>query len=89
MNLFDKKAHVYKRGTKTGEYEETDVPAEAQAQFDHYYQELIEAISATDDTLLERYLEGGEISRDEAIAAMKEAMKRDGALPALLRLVAS
>ena len=61
---------------KTGEYEETDIPAEAQEQFDRYYDELIESISATDDTLLERYLEGGEITRDEAIAGMKEAMKR-------------
>ena len=76
VNLFTKRAHVYKRGVKTGEYEETDIPAEAQDQFDHYYNELIESISATDDTLLERYLEGGDISREEAIAGMKEAMKR-------------
>src|SRR5215218_7763505 len=76
VNLFTKKAHVYKRGVKTGEYEETDIPAEAKEQFDRYYNELIESISATDDTLLEHYLEGGEISRDEAISGMKEAMKR-------------
>ena len=55
--------------------------AEAQEQFDRYYQELIEAISATDDTLLERYLEGGEIARDEAIHGMKEAMKRRELFP--------
>jgi elongation factor G len=76
VNLFTKRAHVYKRGVKTGEYEETDIPAEAQDQFDRYYNELIESISATDDTLLERYLEGGDISREEAIGGMKEAMKR-------------
>ena len=76
VNLFDKKAHVYARGAKSGAYEETDVPAEVQPQFDRYYAELIETIAATDDTLLERYLDGGEISRDEAIAAMKNAMKR-------------
>src|SRR5512133_1529988 len=76
VNLFDRKAHVYARGTKTGAYEETDVPPEVQPQFDRYYAELIETIAATDDTLLERYLEGGEIGRDEAIAGMKEAMKR-------------
>src|SRR3954469_19863610 len=76
VNLFDKKAHVYARGTKTGAYEETDVPAEVQPQFDRYYAELIETIASTDDSLLERYLDGGEISRDEAIRAMKDAMKR-------------
>ncbi|HXT16924.1 MAG TPA: elongation factor G [Gemmatimonadaceae bacterium] len=76
INLFTKRALQFKRGVKTGEYEETDIPEEAQAQFDRYYAELIESISATDDTLLERYLEGGDISRDDAIAGMKEAMKR-------------
>ena len=76
VNLFTKKAHQFKRGVKTGEYQETDIPGEAQALFDRYYSELIESISATDDTLLEHYLEGGEITREEAIAGMKEAMKR-------------
>ena len=76
INLFTKRAHQFKRGVKTGEYEETDIPAEAQQQFDRYYNELIESISATDDAMLEHYLEGSEISREEAIAGMKEAMKR-------------
>jgi elongation factor G len=76
VNLFDKKAHVYARGTKTGAYEETDVPPEVQPHFDRYYAELIETIASTDDTLLERYLDGGEIGRDDAIRAMKDAMKR-------------
>ena len=76
VNLFTRRAHQFKRDVKTGEYDETDIPPEAQEQFDRYYNELIESISATDDTLLEHYLEGGQISRDEAIAGMKAAMKR-------------
>ncbi len=81
VNLFDRKAHVYSRGTKSGAYEETDVPPEVQAQFDRYYSELIETIASTDDTLLERYLNGDEISRDDAVAAMKAAMKRGELFP--------
>jgi elongation factor G len=81
VNLFDRRAHVYARGARSGAYEETDVPAEVQPQFDRYYAELIETIAATDDTLLERYLDGEEIGRDEAIAAMKEAMKRGELFP--------
>jgi elongation factor G len=76
VNLFDKRAHVYARGARSGAYEETDVPDEVRPQFDRYYSELIETIAATDDTLLERYLNGEEITREEAIGAMKEAMKR-------------
>ena len=76
LNLFSKKAHIYKKGGKTGNFEEVDVPAEHQATFAKYHQELIETVAATDDSLLERYLEGGEIAREDAIRAMKEAMKR-------------
>jgi elongation factor G len=81
MNLFARKAYLYKPGTRSGEYEETDIPEPERAAFDRYYQELIEAISATDDGMLERYLEGGEIGRDEAIGGMKEAMKRGDLYP--------
>ena len=81
LNLFSRKAHRYTKGTKSGEYQETDIPADEQAMFAGYYQELIETIAATDDSLLERYLEGSEISRDEAIAAMKEGMKRGELFP--------
>src|SRR5216110_943567 len=58
INLFSKKAHLYKKGTKAGEYDEVDVPDEYKDRFDKYSQELIESIAATDDTLLERYLGG-------------------------------
>lgn len=75
INLFTQKAYMYTSGTK-GEYVETDIPAECQDAFTRYRQELIEAISATDDALLERYLDGQEIDRDDAIHGMKDAMAR-------------
>jgi elongation factor G len=74
VNLLTGKAHIFKAGTVTGEYDEADVPAELQADAEAARTELFEAIAATDDTLLERYLEGGEISTSEALAAMKHAM---------------
>ena len=81
INLFSKKCHLYKKGTKAGEYDEVDVPAEYQARFEKYSQELIESIAATDDTLLERYLGGEEIGRDEAIAALKAGMAKGELFP--------
>ncbi|MEP6781201.1 MAG: elongation factor G [Gemmatimonadaceae bacterium] len=80
INLFTQRAYMYTAGTK-GEYIEADIaPADAD-RFTRYRQELIEAISATDDSLLERYLEGVDIGRDEAIHGMKEAMKRGDLFP--------
>src|SRR5213594_4239809 len=81
INLFSKKCHLYKKGTKAGEYDEVDVPAEYQARFDEYSRELIERIAETDDTLLERYLGGEEIGRDEAIRALKTGMARGEIFP--------
>lgn len=75
INLFTQRAYMYTSGAK-GEYVETDIPEHCQARFAAYRQELIEAISATDDALLERYLEGQDIDRDDAIHGMKDAMAR-------------
>jgi elongation factor G len=81
INLFSKKCHLYKKGTKAGEYDEVDVPPEYQERFTKYSQELIESIAATDDALLERYLGGEEIGRDEAIRAMKAGMAKGELYP--------
>ncbi|HEX5576835.1 MAG TPA: GTP-binding protein, partial [Gemmatimonadaceae bacterium] len=81
LNLFDRKAHLFKKGTRSGEYEEVDVPAEHQELFDKYYEQLIEGIAATDDVLLEKYLGGESIDRADALNAMKEAMKRQDLCP--------
>jgi elongation factor G len=81
INLFSKECHLYKKGTKAGEYDEGPIPDEYKERFEKYTQELIEAIAATDDTLLERYLGGEEIGRDEAIAAMKAGMAKGELFP--------
>jgi elongation factor G len=81
INLFSKKCHLYKKGTKAGEYDEVEVPKEYQERFEHYSRELIERIAETDDALLERYLGGEEIGRDEAIAAMKAGMAKGDLFP--------
>ena len=83
INLFSKKCHMYKKGTKSGEYDETDIPEEYMERFEKYSEELIESIAATDDDLLERYLDGEEITRDEAIEAMKHGMERGELFPLL------
>jgi elongation factor G len=74
VNLLTGRAHLYKSGAVAGEYEEGDVPAELKDESERLRTELFEAVAATNDTLLERYLEGGEITTAEALTAMKHAM---------------
>jgi elongation factor G len=83
INLFTKKAHLFKPGTKAGEYEEVDIPASEQARFERYHAEMVEAVAATDDALLERFFNGEEIPGEEEMRAMKEAMKRAELFPLL------
>lgn len=81
INLFSGKAHIYKPGSQTGEYDEADVPEELMDKFEEWRTELFETIATTDDTLLESYLEGGEIDRAQIIEAMKAAMQRGEMFP--------
>ncbi len=81
INLFSERAHLYKKGTTSGEYEEADVPDELRARFQEWETELQETLATTDESLLETYLEGGHISRDEAIEAMARLMARGEIVP--------
>ncbi|HYR09307.1 MAG TPA: elongation factor G [Longimicrobium sp.] len=81
VNLFSDKVHFYHENTQTGAYDEEDVPAELQPMVDKYYDDLIETIASTDDTLLEHYLEGDTITREEALHALKQAMLRGDLVP--------
>jgi elongation factor G len=74
VNLFTGRAHVYRPGTITGEYVEAEIPAELADRAAAMRTELFESIATTNDELLERYLEGNEITTAEALSAMKIAM---------------
>ncbi len=81
INLFSGRAHIYEPGGTSGEYEETEIPEEKREKFEKWRTELMETIATTDDTLLEAYLEGGEIDREQALDAMKAAMARGEIFP--------
>jgi len=83
VNLITRKAHLYRSGTKTGEYDEKDIPAELKAAYEKYEQDLVETVASTDDALVERYLEGAEIAHDDLVRAMRAAMKRGELFPVL------
>ncbi len=81
VNLFSEKAHLFKQGTVSGEYDETDIPDEYKDKEGRWETELQESLATTDEKLLEAYLEGGHISREEAIEAMARGMARGEVFP--------
>ncbi|MDH5316704.1 MAG: elongation factor G, partial [Gemmatimonadota bacterium] len=83
INLLTGKAHDYARGTKSGEYEEVPIPEEYSERFAKYDEQLVEAIAATDDALLERYLGGEEIPREAIVATLKKGLLAGEIVPML------
>ena len=81
INLFSERAHIYKKGTQKGEYEETEIPEELREKEARWETELQETLATTNESLLESYLEGGAISREEAIEAMALGMARNEVFP--------
>lgn len=63
-----------------------EISAEDRARIDRARAELIEAIAATDDLLLERYFEGEPIAAHEMRAALKRAVLRRELVPLLCGL---
>jgi len=55
------------------EYEVTDIPEDLVELAEEYREKLIEAISEVDDTLMEKFMEGEELSEDEIKAGIKAA----------------
>src|SRR5947207_1515152 len=59
----------------------TDIPVEMQNEVDEYREKLLDAVVETDEGLMERYLEGQELSVDEVAHALKEAVTRGEVFP--------
>jgi elongation factor G len=81
INLFSERTHIYKPGTTKGEYEEADIPDGLKDVEARWGTELLETLATTDEALLERYLEGETITREEAIEAMARAVARAEVVP--------
>jgi elongation factor G len=83
INLLTRRTHFYKKGSKTGEYDEVPMPDEYRERFAKYDTQLTEAIAATDDALLEQYLGGEEIERSRLVQALKRGMLSGEVVPML------
>ena len=46
-------------------YDTTDIPADLQDKAEQYRAELIDQVAESDEELLEKYLESGELTEDE------------------------
>jgi elongation factor G len=82
IDLIEQKAVVFTDdlGTKS---ERAEIPANLAEEARKHREALVEAIAETDDTLMEQYLEGAEISNDDLRAGLRRATIASQLVPVL------
>jgi elongation factor G len=80
IDLVDMKAYEYD-GNGRDNCREIPIPDDLAAQAQEYREKLMDEVSETSDALMERYLEGEEISHDEIVAALKEGTNHGDLFP--------
>jgi elongation factor G len=74
---------MYRESTLGVEWDEIDIPHDMQALSAQYRTKMLEAVSDEDDTLLEKYLEGKEITPKEVMAVLRRACLKVSIVPVL------
>ncbi|KWT82500.1 elongation factor G [Candidatus Magnetominusculus xianensis] len=74
VDVLNSRAYVIKGGKS----EEQDIPSEMMDDYELYRKKLVEKVAELDDTLLEKYLETGELTQDEIVSGIRRGCcKRD------------
>jgi elongation factor G len=83
IDLVTMKAKMYKESTLGTEWEELEIPHSMQSLAQQYRTKMLEAVSDEDDTLLEKYLEGKEITPQEVMDVLRRACLKVSIVPVL------
>jgi elongation factor G len=81
ISVIDVAAFAY---DERGQATEEPVPEDRQARVDEVRTNLLDSVAETDDELLEKYLESGELGRDEIGSALHEGLVRASVFPVLV-----
>ena len=80
IDLVDMKAYEYD-GAARENCKEIPIPDELQSQADEYREKLMDEVAENSDALMERYLEGEEISHEEIVTALKDGTNHGHIFP--------
>ncbi|MFM1891289.1 MAG: elongation factor, partial [Pseudomonadota bacterium] len=82
VDLVKNRAFIYKDDLGK-EIEEADVPADMKDQVEEWRATLMETIAETDEALIEKFLEEGELSEEELRKGIREGVLKHGLVPML------
>jgi len=80
IDLVKMKAYIYLDDTGNN-ISETDIPDDMKDKAEQYHQELLEHVAEVDDTLLEKYLDGQELTEEEIKKAIRQATIENRMVP--------
>jgi elongation factor G len=80
IDLVDMKAYEY-TGAARENCSEIPIPDELADQAQEYREKLMDEVSESSDALMERYLEGDEISHEEIVTALKDGTNHGSMFP--------
>ena len=81
VDLITMKACIY--GGDTGKFVETEIPSDLKSAADEWRQKMVEDVCETDDQLLEKFLDGQELSTEELKKAIREGTRERKIFPIL------
>lgn len=83
VDLVRMKAYVWNDEKKPTDYVEEEIPAEVKEKAEEYRAKLIEAVSETDDSLMEKFFAGEDLSEEEIKKGIKAGCLRMTITPML------
>ncbi|MGF7441061.1 elongation factor G [Campylobacter concisus] len=83
VDLVRMKAYVWNDEKKPTDYVEEEIPAEVKDKAEEYRAKLIEAVSETDDSLMEKFFAGEDLSEEEIKKGIKAGCLRMTITPML------
>jgi elongation factor G len=80
IDLIDMKAYEYASADR-GSCREIPIPDDLQPQAEEYREKLMDEVAEVSEALMERYLEGEEISHEEIVTALKDGTNHGDIFP--------
>ncbi len=83
IDLISMKAHIFHEESNGMTWDDIAIPHDLQKLAAEYRTKMLEAVSDEDDSLLEKYLEGKEITPQEIISVLRRACLKTSIVPVL------
>jgi elongation factor G len=81
VDLLNQQAFFYAEFGQKAKREKKEIPPELKEEAEKLYSQIVETVAETDDALLEKYLEEGELKKEEVLVGLKKAVNQRQIIP--------